>query len=163
MSDGLLPLNPATLPGGKIEDVEDLIGAAATPVIRQRLQVTGAVLAEVARVLNLDPQSTDYGLVVRPVVPTTSSAVPTKIDADVVVTTLLLANGNRRNATFYNAFGPGMNGNLYIKLGAGASLTDFNVMLFPGAYYTLEEPIYDGVITGIWDAVGGFVQVAELT
>jgi hypothetical protein len=64
MSDGLLPLSPAS-PGGQIEDVEDLIGAGATPVVRQRCQVAGATLAEVARVRNVDPTDTDYGLVTR--------------------------------------------------------------------------------------------------
>lgn len=54
---------PADSTGKKISTEELTEGASTTQ--RQRIQVTGAVLAEVARVLNANPASTDYGLVVR--------------------------------------------------------------------------------------------------
>ncbi len=44
-------------------DTEDLGGTP--PKHRERVQVAGAVLAEIARVLNADPALTDYGLFVR--------------------------------------------------------------------------------------------------
>ncbi len=44
-------------------DTEDMGGSP--PKHRERVQVAGAVLAEIARVLNADPALTDYGLFVR--------------------------------------------------------------------------------------------------
>lgn len=78
MADGILPLNGVAIPGGLNEDVEDLVGAGGAPVIRQRIQWTGALLAEVARVMNESPLGDEYGGVVRnipatPVTPLTSS------------------------------------------------------------------------------------------
>jgi hypothetical protein len=159
VSDGLLPLNPATIPGGLVEDVEDLIGAGGAAVIRQRLQITGAILAEIARVMNTDPAGTEYGLVVRPVIARASSAVTTQVAASLVAVQLLAANPLRKQAMFQTT--PiATGGVLSLFLGANIIAT---VELVPGAYYELPQAIWDGAITGIWDAAIGSVLVTELT
>lgn len=111
MSDGLLPLSPAS-PGGQIEDVEDLIGVGATPVVRQRVQITGAILAEIARILNVNPSAGDYGLVTRnipsgtqdvSVVPDTASTVTSAGQAVGTSPVLLFAaNPSRKSVTLSN-------------------------------------------------------------
>lgn len=52
---------------------------------------------------------------------------------------------------------------LYIKLGATASATSFTVFVGPGAYYELPNPVYTGIVDGIWTAAAGNARVTELT
>lgn len=162
MSDGLLPLNPATIPGGQVEDVEDLTGAGGAAVIRQRLQVTGAVLAEVARVQNTDPDGHEYALVTRDI-PQRITADPTltQVPAGTSAVTLAAANPFRKRITLQTQFISG-GSNLYVRLGAGVTTTLYHVLLVPGAYYELPDPVYVGDIEGVWDGVVGFVNVGEL-
>jgi hypothetical protein len=159
VSDGLLPLNPATVPGGQIEDVEDLIGAGATPVIRQRLQVTGALLAEVARVMDADPTGTEYALVVRPIIARSASSTTTQVAASLVAVQLLAANPARKQAMF-QAVPIITGGTLFLFFGVSLVAT---VELVPGAYYEMPQPVFDGEIMGIWDAAIGSVFVTEQT
>jgi hypothetical protein len=63
MADSSVVLNPGV--GGDAIDAES-VGSNK----RERVQVAGAALAEIARVLNADPAASDYGLVVRPLEPT---------------------------------------------------------------------------------------------
>lgn len=62
MSDQSIGL-PADGAGKKL-DTEQLLVAAVT-VQRERMQITGAAAAEIARILNTDPAATDYALVTR--------------------------------------------------------------------------------------------------
>jgi hypothetical protein len=105
VSDGLLPLNPATLPGGQVEDVEDLVGFGGAAVIRQRLQWTGALLAEIARVMNVSPTGAEYGGVVRniPATPTalTSSA---QINASAMGDNIVIAGVAATQIRVYRLF-----------------------------------------------------------
>jgi hypothetical protein len=160
VADALLPLSPAS-PGGQIEDVESLVGALATIVVRQRIQVTGALLAEIARVMNIDPTGSEYALVTRNIqqrtaTPPTIANVPAALGA----TLLLAANANRKMATF-QAQEISSGGNLYLRLGPGPTTTLYHVLLVPGAYYELPQPVYTGDIWGIWDAAVGYVNVGE--
>jgi len=160
VSDGLLPLNPATIPGGQIEDVEDLVGAGATPVIRQRLQVTGAVLAEVARVDNVDPAGSEYGLVVRPIVALSAGSNTTQVAASLIPVLLLAANPARKMVTMQTV--PILTGGtLYLRLGGAGAIS--TVDLVPGAYYESPQPVFAGDIWGIWDAAIGSVNITEQT
>lgn len=65
---------------GKRLDTEELV-VATLNVHRERMQVAGAIAAEIARVLNTDPAAADYGLVVRQAAPdspqVTTSSVAT--------------------------------------------------------------------------------------
>lgn len=88
----------------------------------------------------------------RPTTATTST-----VASSVSNVTLLSANSNRRGATIYNE----STSDLYIKLGATASLTDFTVRMIPGSYY--ENPYgYTGRIDGIWVSANGQARMTEL-
>lgn len=64
MADGIVQVAPDST--GKKMDTEELTVGANT-VQRERVQISGAVAAAIAKVLNADPASADYGLVVRPI------------------------------------------------------------------------------------------------
>lgn len=163
MSDGLLPLSPAS-PGGQIEDVEDLVGAAATPVVRQRVQITGAVLAEIARVVDVDPVGAEYGLVVRvagkvlATVPVTSNAVLSSIAGSAVSVLLLAANPLRRQAIVVNE----STSVLYVSFAAVSSDVMYTYLLLPAATLELPQPIYTGDISGVWVSATGSARITEL-
>ena len=63
MSDTFIILDEPTVTDKKL-DAENVDGGTP-PLVRERIQVTGAALAEVARVENTAPASTDYGLATR--------------------------------------------------------------------------------------------------
>jgi hypothetical protein len=53
---------------------------------------------------------------------------------------------------------------LYVKLGSGASSTDYSVKMHPRATYELPFPTYLGEITGVWASAGaGFAAITEMT
>lgn len=81
MTDGNQELYPSK--GGSLIDVEDIGG-----VKRQRIQVGGSALAEIARVKNVGPSFTDYGLVTRPI-PSSSPVATATWDAGTPVPTNL--------------------------------------------------------------------------
>ena len=64
MSDSNIPLSPAA-PGGQALDAEKIIGSP--DVYRERVQVTGNTLAQIAVVTNTTPTSDAYALAVRPI------------------------------------------------------------------------------------------------
>jgi hypothetical protein len=91
--------------------------------------------------------------------PTTASTSSTPRSAAVVV--LLPANTARKGASVVNDC---LSGRLLLKLGAGASLTDFTEELLPKDSYELPFPVYTGTITGIWSSGGaGAARVTETT
>jgi hypothetical protein len=74
-------------------------------------------------------------------------------------TVLLAANASRLGGTIYNNISSGF---LFIKLGAGATPTDWSVKIAPGFAHELPFPVYTGQITGVWSvAGGGTAQVTE--
>lgn len=76
MSDTFIALDEPAVTDKKL-DAENVDGGSP-PLIRERVQVTGAALAEIARVVNGAPAATDYGLVTRGFgFPTTSGGHPT--------------------------------------------------------------------------------------
>lgn len=68
MSDSIINTTTATEPFTAL-DAEVLTGKgpSSQDIYRERVQVTGAQLAEIARVLKVPPDAFMYGLVVRPV------------------------------------------------------------------------------------------------
>ena len=51
---------------------------------------------------------------------------------------------------------------LYLKFGATASTSDYDVRLVRFAYYEMPAPIYTGQIDGIWKSTGvGFARICE--
>lgn len=63
MADSYIQM-PADSTGKKVDTEQLTVGA--NTVERERIQVTGAAAAEIARVVNAQPAATDYGLVVWP-------------------------------------------------------------------------------------------------
>jgi hypothetical protein len=55
-------------------------------------------------------------------------------------------------------------GDLFVKVGAGASATDFTVRLVAGAFYELDQAYYvDDAVTAACSVIAGSVQVTEVT
>lgn len=75
--------------------------------------------------------------------------------------TILAANANRTGAMIYN----NDTGPLYLKFGATATATTSNtVKIAADGYYELPQPVYRGIIDGIWTTSGtGSANVTELT
>jgi hypothetical protein len=63
VSDTFIILDEPSVTDKKL-DAENVDGGSP-PLVRERIQITGSALAEVARVENAAPAATDYGLVVR--------------------------------------------------------------------------------------------------
>lgn len=73
--------------------------------------------------------------------------------------TLLASNASRRGATIFND----STAVLYVKFGATASATSHVVQMAAGSYYELPQPVYTGVIDGIWASANGSARITELT
>jgi hypothetical protein len=133
--------------------VED---AVLIPLLTRALLVAGRDGGGIARFLRTDGSGNLNFSLAQP-----TASVVASVGQTVVSTTLLAANGARLGATVYNHVNAG---NLFIKLGAGASTADFSVRLLPGSAFMLPFPAYTGQITGIWSVGGGgSAQVTELT
>lgn len=84
-----------------------------------------------------------------------TSATVSRVASSITVVTLLAANAARRSGAFYND----STSALYLKHGATATATDFTVKLAAGQFYELPDPLYTGIVTGIWVAADGGCQV----
>ncbi len=82
------------------------------------------------------------------------------VAASLTTVTLLAANTKRVGATFYN---DSATAKLYVKLGTGALVTSFNMVLGPGGRYELPTPAHPGIITGVWDLASGTARIEERT
>jgi len=71
---------------------------------------------------------------------------------------LLGRDDNRLGLMIYNH----ANGALFLKLGNGATVTNFTVKLSSGSYYELPRPIHTGSITMIGDAAGGHIMATTM-
>lgn len=91
--------------------------------------------------------------------PTSTASTCVSVAASVSVVTLLASNSGRAGAIVVN------NGTttLYLRLGAGASLTLWSVPIEPGGTYEMPRRYYTGIITGIWAAgATGDAKVTEV-
>ena len=81
-------------------------------------------------------------------------------DTESTTSVIILAqntNGNRKGVTITNK----SSANLYLCWGSGATIAAANVMIYPNGYYEMPF-LYQGVISGIWDAAGsGGANVCE--
>jgi hypothetical protein len=138
----------------------DLSTLAANPVAIGGYDTAGTPVLHKAVELNSHPAVADYGLVVRniPAQPSTSSV--TSVNDTASSTTLLSSNTSRRLAIVFND----STSNLYLKFGATASATSFTVKIAAGATFEFPQPVYTGVIDGIWDSdSSGAARITELT
>lgn len=88
-----------------------------------------------------------------------ATATLANVGGSVASVTLQASNTARLGWMVYND----STASMYLKFGSAASATSFTVFLGPGAYYELPEPIYTGIVTGIWTVATGNARVTELT
>ena len=50
---------------------------------------------------------------------------------------------------------------LYVKFGATASTTSYTVQLASGAYYEFPQPVYAGLVDGIWASANGSARLTS--
>jgi len=88
------------------------------------------------------------------------AATSSKIIVSTIGTVVLAAaNAVRRTFAAYNfSANP-----LFLKLGSGAKVSDFTLMMVSSGYYELPAPAYTGVITGVWGTADGNAQITEGT
>ena len=94
------------------------------------------------------------------IIPTVSSAtVNAGVASAATSVTIVAANAARRGLLLVNT-----DANiLRIKYGATATASSFTVPIPSGGYWEMPQPIYLGIIDGIWDADGsGSAFVTEL-
>ena len=104
------------------------------------------------------PSSTADGLLTDSKRPTTATVA--NVPADLTtVKTIKASNAARRGLVIYNR----ANIELFVKFGAGASLTDWTTVIPPNTEWFMPPAIYAGVVTGIWPSTesGIGAQVTE--
>lgn len=117
-------------------------------------------------VCELDPASSDYTDWDTNVKPTATSfknprateSTTSSVSATTSTVTLLAANSDRLGATVHND----SNKALYLKLGSGASTSDFTVDVPRKGYYEVPYQ-YTGILTGVWaSGASGNARVTEV-
>lgn len=114
---------------------------------------TAAISGDRALVVAISPNNSFTVTSAKPSITTTTS-----VAASTSSVILLSANGARLGATIYN---DSMN-LMYVKLGSTASISSFEIKLFPLSYYELPYG-YTGEVDGIWSSATGFARIGELT
>ncbi len=87
----------------------------------------------------------------------TATATLANVAASATNVTLQASNANRRSWTCYND----STVVLYVKFGATASATSFTVQVPPSGYFEAPQPIYSGIIDGIWASATGSARMTE--
>jgi hypothetical protein len=82
---------------------------------------------------------------------------PANVSASASSVTLAAANASRKRLQVFNDSSAA----LYLKHGSGASATSFTVKVAAGGYYEMPQPVYPGIVTGIWDSATGAARVTE--
>jgi hypothetical protein len=91
--------------------------------------------------------------------PKSTTAALTSVAGSVSSVTLLAANTPRQAAVIVNdstAF-------LYVKFGSSASTSSYTYRLFPYATLEFPQPVYNGIVTGIWSSATGNARMTEMT
>lgn len=118
----------------------------AVPALVRPLLVAGIDGTGDAQALLVDGTGALATGVVQP-----ATAVVTSVGQSAVVVVLLALNLARKGAIVFN-HGSRV---LFLKLGSGASSSDFTVRLLPDSTFALPFPAYTGLITGVWAGAGG--------
>lgn len=50
---------------------------------------------------------------------------------------------------------------LYLKKGTGVSITSHFVQVPPGQFFEFPQPVFRGVVTGLWSSATGAARVSE--
>jgi hypothetical protein len=85
------------------------------------------------------------------------SATLANVSSSASSTTLFAAKGSVKGRTIYND----STAVLYVKFGATASTTSYTVQLASGDYYEFPQPVYGGVVDGIWASANGAARTTE--
>ncbi len=85
------------------------------------------------------------------------SATLSNVSSSASSTTVFAANGAVKGRAVWND----STAVLYLKFGATASTTSYTVQLAAGAYYEFPQPVYAGVVDGIWAAANGAARTTE--
>jgi hypothetical protein len=91
--------------------------------------------------------------------PVAGTATLSNVSSSAASVTLIAANANRKGLLIVND----STKMLFAKFGATASATSYSVPIGPGALYTMDAPIYQGQIDGIWAAANGAARITEQT
>lgn len=51
---------------------------------------------------------------------------------------------------------------LYLKYGATASTSSYTVKMEPGSYWEMPQPIYTGIVDGIWSSANGAARITVM-
>lgn len=81
----------------------------------------------------------------------------TNVASSATSVTVIAANPNANGRTVFND----STSVLYLKFGATASTASYTVQLAAGAYYEFPQPLYGGIVDGIWSAANGAARVTE--
>ncbi len=145
-------------------DAADLVGAGPSgqDIFRERVQITGAALAEVSRVINTAPVGTEYALATRNIPQSSTLGSPTGIVVSTAAVLVQASNVSRKSIVITNN---ASTGNVYIgKTNAvTASGVTMGVILEPngGSYNDSGEGIYTGDIYAISDTVTAVANVSS--
>lgn len=85
------------------------------------------------------------------------SATLANVSSSASSVTLFAANAASRARAIYND----STAVLYVKFGATASTTSYTVQLAAGAYYEFPQPVYGGLVDGIWASANGAARTTE--
>jgi hypothetical protein len=91
---------------------------------------------------------------------TTDDPTVTVVAASTSAVTLFAATGPAGTRQVTNA----STATLYLKYGAAAALNSYTVPIGAnGGYFELPQPLYTGLVTGIWDAANGSAYCTEVS
>jgi hypothetical protein len=141
--------------------IKDATGAAVpidtqTPSGGERRQVV--VLGDPNTISGVATVGSNGALTVASVAPTASAVNPVA-STTTNGTTLQAANASRAGLYIYND----STAILYVKLGTGATPTDWSLKVKPDGFYELPPPYYRGAVSGVWAAANGFARVTEVS
>lgn len=88
-----------------------------------------------------------------------ASATLSNVAASATSVTLKAANSLRRGLFIFNDADKALS----LKYGATASASSFTVEIAAGGYWEMPQPIYQGIVDGIWEAgPTGAARITEL-
>jgi hypothetical protein len=142
---------------GKAEDAAHTSGDTGVMLLAVRQDTLAALAGTTGDYI---PHTTDNLGQTRVSKPTAGAATLSNVNDTASSTTLLAASATRKGAICHND----STSILYLKYGATASATSFTAKIPADGYWEMPEPIYTGIIDGIWSAdASGAARLTELT
>lgn len=89
----------------------------------------------------------------------TNTATLANVASSASNVTLQASNTSRIGLTIFNDSAQ----SLFVKYGATASSSSFTVKILAGGYWEMPQPIYTGIVDGIWVAADGSARMTEFT